>query len=276
MPEDPSGQAPDAPQGMAPAGHAGRPEPAAPRPEDLVIARCLGAGLATMGRHAAPGAAPPGAPLPLAEQARVAAAQRTLTGWYLAKAGLPPGAIAAAAGQGAALPPTRAARRHGALAHAWREREAMALARAMAEAGRAAAPALAPRRALLVDDAADILVTVGAFLKAFGFEVIRACHADAALARLADGPAVDLLVTDHAMPGMTGKDLALQARDRHPKLRALIISGYADSADLLALPGDIALLAKPFRRADLAQAIERLFQDNGRAPASPAAPLLRG
>jgi CheY-like chemotaxis protein len=122
----------------------------------------------------------------------------------------------------------------------------------------------APRpRALLVDDASDVVVTVGAFLEAFGFDVRRAANGDMALAILGDGTRVDLLVSDHAMPGLTGKDLVTQALQQRPDLRALIITGYPDAQDLSVLPEGVMLLAKPFRRLELAECIHALFE--GRA-----------
>jgi CheY-like chemotaxis protein len=116
------------------------------------------------------------------------------------------------------------------------------------------------RRALLVDDVSDILVTVGAFLDGIGFDVLRASNGDTALELLADGARVDLLVTDHAMPGMAGGDLVVEACQRNPGLRALIITGFPDAAALAILPPGVTLLAKPFRRADLVDRVRSLFE----------------
>ena len=166
-------------------------------------------------------------------------------------------------------------RRYLALRSEWEQREAVHVAAAMAGASpiRQAAPPASttaavpmaathgpsPRRALLVDDSADILVTVGSFLQAFGFEVLSASSGDAALAMLLEEAPIDLLVTDYAMPGMTGKDLALEACRSHPHLRALIITGYPDLEELSSLPDHMTLLAKPFRRAQLSARIQHLF-----------------
>jgi CheY-like chemotaxis protein len=117
------------------------------------------------------------------------------------------------------------------------------------------------RTAVLVDDASDVVVTVAAFLEAFGFDVIRSSSADHALEILASGTTIELLVTDHAMPGMTGKDLATQACQHHPALRALIITGYPDAEELATLPERVMMLAKPFRRVELREQIRLLFAD---------------
>jgi CheY-like chemotaxis protein len=116
------------------------------------------------------------------------------------------------------------------------------------------------RRALVVDDSSDILIVAGAFLSDIGFDVVHAASAEAALLVLADGTPFDLLVTDYAMPGMNGKDLVVQAREQNPQLRALIISGYADSPALANLPAGTKLLAKPFRRAKLHEYIRAVIE----------------
>jgi CheY-like chemotaxis protein len=116
------------------------------------------------------------------------------------------------------------------------------------------------RSALLVDDASDILVTVGAFLGVLDFDVVRASNADMALDILGSGRPVDLLVTDHAMPGMTGGELVSQACQQFPALRALIITGYPGADGLGDLPHGVALLGKPFRRAELFEHVRVLFE----------------
>ncbi len=154
----------------------------------------------------------------------------------------------------------------------WENREAIGIAARMTQQAVLNKPAsraplqptipkdgAARRIALLVDDASDVVVTVGAFLEAFGFEVLRTSKGDQALQILATGAAVDLLVTDHAMPGMTGKDLAVQACAQRPTLRVLIITGYPDADDLASLPARMTMLAKPFRRSELREAISELF-----------------
>jgi len=115
------------------------------------------------------------------------------------------------------------------------------------------------RTALLVDDVCDVAITVGAFLETLGFDVITASSGDRALEILSTPASVDLLVTDHAMPGMTGKDLVVQACQQRPSLHALIITGYPETAELAQLPAHAMLLAKPFRRAELRDCVRQLF-----------------
>jgi len=65
-----------------------------------------------------------------------------------------------------------------------------------------------------------------------------------------------VVVTDHLMPGMSGADLARLLRAKRPDLPVLLVSGYADAADI---PSDTARLAKPFRNADLAVSLAALM-----------------
>ena len=115
------------------------------------------------------------------------------------------------------------------------------------------------QRALLVDDHHDVLVTTGAFLEAAGFDVVRADNGDEALGHLASGETFALLVTDYAMPGLNGVDLATQALERLPALKVVIISGYPSDAGLFNRPASVVLLSKPFRRAALIACLQSLF-----------------
>jgi CheY-like chemotaxis protein len=94
-------------------------------------------------------------------------------------------------------------------------------------------------------------------IRALGYEVIAVENGPAALAELARGRKVDLLFTDVVMPGgMTGHDLAVQAGAARPGLRVLFTSGFPDSSALpKGLDASVRLLAKPYRRADLAGAL---------------------
>ncbi len=113
--------------------------------------------------------------------------------------------------------------------------------------------------ALLVDDHSDVLVTTGAFLEAAGFDVVRAGSGDEALSHLAAGETFALLVTDYAMPGLNGVDLANQALQWLPALKVLIITSHPDAAGLQELPQSVDLLIKPFRRATLIARLRTLF-----------------
>ena len=113
--------------------------------------------------------------------------------------------------------------------------------------------------ALLVDDHPDVLIGIGAYLESIGFDVVRARSGDEALACIASDRTFVLLVTDYAMPGLNGTTLARLALEQVPELKILIITGYPSDAGLFDRPPNVALLAKPFRRADLVAVLRSLF-----------------
>ncbi|WP_051340692.1 ATP-binding protein [Azospirillum halopraeferens] len=104
------------------------------------------------------------------------------------------------------------------------------------------------RVVLLVDDDAVIRVAMTAVLEMAGFRVREAGEGTSALALLRDHPDIGALVTDYAMPGMTGAVLAREARRLRPGLPVLVITGYAEAPDGIDCDG---LLQKPFRPPDL-------------------------
>jgi CheY-like chemotaxis protein len=109
--------------------------------------------------------------------------------------------------------------------------------------------------ALLVDDEDLVRMSTADMLMDLGYEVLEAGSAEEALRVLDEGTMLDLLVTDHLMPGMSGADLARKARMLRPGLPVLVVSGYAD---LEGIALDLPRLAKPFRNADLAASLAGL------------------
>jgi PAS domain S-box-containing protein len=109
---------------------------------------------------------------------------------------------------------------------------------------------------LVVDDEPLVRASTADMLTELGFRVREAASGAEALAILAARGEVDLLVTDHLMPQMTGTELVAAARKRWPGMRALIVSGYSDSIGILP---DLPRLEKPFRQADLAASVAQLL-----------------
>ncbi len=117
-------------------------------------------------------------------------------------------------------------------------------------------------KVLLVEDEPEVLRVVQAFLSGWQCEVTALRSAEQALALLqAEDARFDLLLSDIVLgPGMRGTELAARARERHPAMAVLLMSGYA--SDLLAGEPDSGagqpeLLRKPFTREMLAGAITR-------------------
>ncbi len=115
---------------------------------------------------------------------------------------------------------------------------------------------------IVVDDVADVLVSVGAFLVNAGFPVQKAANGDEALRAIANDPSIDVLVTDFAMPGLNGADLIGQATQIRPSLKAVVITGYPNADGLADLPAGTTVLMKPFRRDALVAAVKSSFDNN--------------
>ncbi len=112
--------------------------------------------------------------------------------------------------------------------------------------------------ALLVDDEELVRMSTADMLIDLGFEVVEAGSAEEALRLLRTGPLPKLLITGHLMPGMSGADLAREARALHSAMPILVVSGYAD---VEGIAPDLPRLTKPFRNADLAASLSALLPE---------------
>jgi len=109
---------------------------------------------------------------------------------------------------------------------------------------------------LLVDDAADLRELTAAILMERGFSVRTAAGGAEALALMEREPdRFDVIVTDFAMPLVSGLDVIRFARNLRSGWPAIIISGYADGSSIEDRPEDVALLGKPFSDEALVEAI---------------------
>jgi signal transduction histidine kinase/ActR/RegA family two-component response regulator len=114
---------------------------------------------------------------------------------------------------------------------------------------------------LFVDDDLLIAGSTVALLEDLGHEVTEVHSAEAALRLLDEGLPADLLITDHAMPGMTGAELAREVRQQRPELPILLATGFAEFKGVEV--SDVARLAKPYTQAEMANEIARLLSNNG-------------
>jgi two-component system cell cycle sensor histidine kinase/response regulator CckA len=93
-----------------------------------------------------------------------------------------------------------------------------------------------------------------------GYTVLTAEHGEAALELLAGGAEPDLLISDVVMPTMDGPTMVRHARERHPDLPILFMSGYAEEQLRRSIDLDnVAFLAKPFSVQELAEATRRVL-----------------
>jgi signal transduction histidine kinase len=117
------------------------------------------------------------------------------------------------------------------------------------------AAATASWRVLIVDDDLLVLTGTAALIEDLGHVAIEVPSASEALAVLASGASVDVIVTDHAMPNMTGLQLAHCVQEKYPGLPIVLATGYAE------LPADpaefgIVKLAKPCSQTEIAAAMQ--------------------
>jgi len=110
---------------------------------------------------------------------------------------------------------------------------------------------------LFVDDDFLIGLATTDLLEDLGHTVIRASSGAEALDILRADEAIDLMITDYAMPGMTGLQLAEQARSMRPELPILLATGYADLPARASL--ELPRLNKPYQQRQLAEQIKALL-----------------
>lgn len=88
-------------------------------------------------------------------------------------------------------------------------------------------PAQSERTLLLVDDEEGVLSALRRVLRRDGYRILTAASGEEALQVLV-GNAVDVIVSDQRMPGMTGVDLLRQAKRIHPETVRIVLSGYTE------------------------------------------------
>jgi len=127
------------------------------------------------------------------------------------------------------------------------------------EKPRAKPASAASRTILLVEDEESLRKLTRTILVEAGYIVLDAHDAACALQLSTEtGDAIDLLLTDVVMPGMSGRQLADELSPRRPEMRVLYMSGYTDGAVAAhgALESGISVLHKPFTRDQLVRRVE--------------------
>jgi signal transduction histidine kinase len=114
----------------------------------------------------------------------------------------------------------------------------------------------APLSILLVDDELLLLMVGADMLESNGHRVTQAASGPEALKALQANGSFDLLITDHAMPGMTGAELAAKAKEIAPDIRIVVASGFQE------IPGEAEAnwlrLRKPYAESDLIELIGKI------------------
>jgi CheY-like chemotaxis protein len=123
-------------------------------------------------------------------------------------------------------------------------------------------------RILLVDDHAEVRSTTAAVLSDIGHEVVEAADGAEALKRLQDGDCnYDVMISDYAMPHLSGTDFVRSAREICPNVPALIITGYAEADTIKDRPEGVEVLLKPFTPSKLELALSRICEGEAAAAA---------
>ncbi|MBR0756285.1 response regulator [Bradyrhizobium jicamae] len=110
---------------------------------------------------------------------------------------------------------------------------------------------------LFVDDDPLIAMSTTEMLEDLGHRVIGASSGAHALEIIRSGQMIDLMMTDHMMPGMTGIELAIATRKVRPQLPILLATGYAELPDGVQI--DLPRLAKPYHQDQLRERLEELL-----------------
>jgi PAS domain S-box-containing protein len=111
------------------------------------------------------------------------------------------------------------------------------------------------RKILAVDDDFLVLMNTAAMLEDMGHEVVEASSGDLALKLFKEHDDFDLLITDQAMPGMTGLQLIEKIRSERANLPVILATGYAELPEGYSF--DVPKITKPFDERQLAAAVSQ-------------------
>jgi PAS domain S-box-containing protein len=119
---------------------------------------------------------------------------------------------------------------------------------------------------LFVDDDPLIAMSTTEMLEDLGHQVIGASSGLHALDIIRSEQPIDLMMTDHVMPGMTGIELAAASREVRPSLPILLATGYAELPEGAQL--DLPRLAKPYHQDQVRDRLDQLLGADEREPLS--------
>ncbi|MDP9008075.1 MAG: PAS domain S-box protein [Pseudomonadota bacterium] len=149
---------------------------------------------------------------------------------------------------------------HGTTIELWLPLATDGIAKAMGRDTREVGETASSKRQLCilaVDDDNLVLANVTAMLEDLGHHVIPVGAGTRALEAIGSTPAIELVITDQAMPVMTGLQLIEAIRARRPEMPVILATGYAELPQ--PLDASIARLAKPFTQRALAGALASAF-----------------
>jgi PAS domain S-box-containing protein len=149
----------------------------------------------------------------------------------------------------------------GTVAQLWLPRAPQTTEKSASAASPARPHKIRSLRVLLVDDHLEVRNTTAALLQDCGHRVTEASNGAEALELLKTRDCdFDLLITDYAMPHLSGTELLREARLLCPNVPALLITGYAEAEMIRDKPEGVETLLKPFTPAVLDAAIDRVSE----------------
>jgi PAS domain S-box-containing protein len=118
-------------------------------------------------------------------------------------------------------------------------------------------PDVRPLKILLVDDEDLVRSATADMLAEAGHTVHQAHSGGSALGVFDSDPSYDVVITDYAMPLMSGAALIRKLREKSPSVAALLITGYASAS--VDVPANVPRIAKPFRAAELLNRVDEVI-----------------
>ncbi|MCP3875676.1 MAG: response regulator [Desulfobacteraceae bacterium] len=115
---------------------------------------------------------------------------------------------------------------------------------------------------LVVDDENLMLELISKTLRPAGYEILTASSAEEGIA-LIDVNNVDLIISDHKMPGMTGIKFLQYIRITYPEILTILLTGYANletAMDAINSAGVYKFMTKPLNLKELITIVKRAFE----------------
>jgi CheY-like chemotaxis protein len=111
---------------------------------------------------------------------------------------------------------------------------------------------------MVVEDDPEERATLAEVLEELGYVVEQAPDAGVAMALLDAGVRVELLISDHLMPGTSGVELARFVAEHHPQVRTVLLTAFSDEdvCRRAIEANTVTVLAKPLRVIDLERALD--------------------
>lgn len=111
---------------------------------------------------------------------------------------------------------------------------------------------MAPQQTILIaDDDGSVRGTLIRSLSREGYGIVETWDGEEALRAMESGVAPDLLLSDVAMPGLSGPDLASRVTERFPGTKVAFITGYAGEHSVRMVTSGLPVLTKPFTHEQL-------------------------